>query len=306
MISGKWKMAAPICCWILFLWLGPGVHGQEAAQPQSPERRLNVAILDFGPSEISKLVSELLAGRLAANEVATTDRDLARSAARGIGYQGSLNLSLSEAQDLGAAIGCDFFIIGDAQTLRRTSSTDPNYFESYASIFLVSSRTGKLISWQRPSFKAPAADAAEQKLLAELKNEDISKYVSVLLQATKDERQQRELAVAGNTPVIEEAQGESSEVKGLRNPRPYRRFKPAYPDSAAQADATGIVDVLVDLDEEGEVSQVDLARWAGFGLDEAALNTVRQMHFSPAMRDGKPIPIRVLLRYNFRREAEAK
>lgn len=121
------------------------------------------------------------------------------------------------------------------------------------------------------------------------------------MQATKDEQHQRQLALEYNTPVIEEASGESVEVKGLRTPRPYRRLKPAYPDSAAKADAAGIVDVLVDLDKEGEVNKVDLARWAGFGLDEAALDTVRQMHFYPAMRDGMAIPIRVLLRYNFRR-----
>lgn len=291
--------------WCLAVCLGIGFQTKDAAQPQSSERRLNVAILDFGASETGKLVSELLATKLASNEIAIIDRDLSRSAACGNGYQGSLNLSLNEARDLGAAIGCDFFIIGDAQTLRRTSSTDPNYFESYASIFLVSARTGKLVSWQRPSVQAPTSEAAEKKLLIELKNEDVGRYVSVLVQATQDERHQRELAVERNTPVIEEAQGESIEVKGLRNPRPYRRLKPAYPDSAAKADATGIVDVLVDLDAEGEVNQVDLARWAGFGLDEAALNTVKRMHFSPALRDGKPIPIRVLLRYNFRRE-EAK
>jgi hypothetical protein len=44
-----------------------------------------------------------------------------------------------------------------------------------------------------------------------------------------------------------------------------------------------------------------VARWAGFGLDEATVNTVRQLHFFPAHRDGVPIPMRVLLRYNFRK-----
>jgi outer membrane biosynthesis protein TonB len=48
---------------------------------------------------------------------------------------------------------------------------------------------------------------------------------------------------------------------------------------------------------------VGLARWAGFGLDQAALDTARQLHFFPAMRDGVAIPLRVLLRYNFRRPA---
>ncbi|HXD33429.1 MAG TPA: energy transducer TonB [Pyrinomonadaceae bacterium] len=278
------------------------VHDSQAAQPQSPERRLNVAVLDFGASQTARLAAELIAARLASSQIAIVDRDLTRSAARGTGYQGSLNLSVSEARNLGAAIGCDFYIIGDAQTLRRSSSVQPEYFESYASIFLVSARTGRLISWQRPSLQAATAAAAEKKLLDDLRKEEISqKYASILFQATIDERHERELAVELNTPVIEEAPGENVEVKGLRTPRPYRRFKPPYPDSAAVADAAGIVDVVVDLDREGEVNKIAVARWAGFGLDEAALNTVRKMHFSPALRDGVPIPIRVLLRYNFRR-----
>jgi len=49
------------------------------------------------------------------------------------------------------------------------------------------------------------------------------------------------------------------------------------------------------------VTRVEVARWAGFGLDEATVETVHRLHFFPAMRNGVAIPIRVLLRYNFRK-----
>ena len=55
-----------------------------------------------------------------------------------------MSLTLGEARDLGAALGSDFFILGDAQTLRRSPSNGPVYFDSYASIFVVSARTGRL------------------------------------------------------------------------------------------------------------------------------------------------------------------
>ena len=89
--------------------------------------------------------------------------------------------------------------------------------------------------------------------------------------------------------------------EGIRLPQPYRRLRPAYPDTAARADAEATVDVQVEIDANGEVSGVEVVRWAGFGLDEATVNTVRQLHFRPAMREGVPVPMRVLLRYNFRR-----
>ena len=57
----------------------------------------------------------------------------------------------------------------------------------------------------------------------------------------------------------------------------------------------------MDVDEKGEVGRVEIARWAGYGLDESVLATVRQLHFFPAMRNGRAIPMRVLLRYNFRK-----
>jgi TonB family protein len=86
-------------------------------------------------------------------------------------------------------------------------------------------------------------------------------------------------------------------------PRPFQRIRPAYPNSAAIADAEATVDVIVDIDSKGEVKHAEVDRWAGFGLDEASLQTVEHMHFFPALRNRVPIPMRVLLRYNFRKPA---
>jgi TonB family protein len=273
-------------------------------QAQVEVRRVSVAVLDFGDTNTGRLATEQSSKSLAlATELALVDRDLSRVAARGAGYSGSLNLTLQEARDLGAAIGCDFYVIGDAQTLRRSPSTGPAYFESYASLFLVSTRTGRLLSWDRPGFQAATAAAAEKPLLTELAGDDRRQhYLIQIRRGLEDERHEREVAVERNTPVIEEAPDDpNADAHGLQLPRPYRRLRPSYPDTAARADAEGTVDVLVDLDKEGEVSHVEVARWAGFGLDQAALETARQLHFFPALRDGVPLPMRVLLRYNFRR-----
>ena len=271
---------------------------------QSEERRLSVAVLDFGDSQVGRLASERLASNLRAlGELHFLDPDQARTAAKGAGYSGSLNMSLPEARILGAAIGCDYYFIGDAQTLRRSPSNAPNYFESYASILLVSSRTGRLLMWQRPSFKAATSAAADRLLLAQLSGSAIGRTSLVAIsRAQEDERIARESAIEASTPVLEAPDDQTiAEQQGLRLPRPYRRLQPAYPESAARAEVEATVDVLLDLDEQGEVMQAAVARWAGFGLDEATLESVRQLHFFPALRNGTPIAIRVLLRYNFRK-----
>jgi TonB family protein len=268
-------------------------------------RPFSLAVLDFGETPFAHLAADKLAANFKRDtSVVVLDRDQVRAAARGVGYAGSISLSLTDARDLGAALGCDFFILGDAQTLRRSPSSDPPYFDSYASIFVVSSRTGRLIRWDRPNYRAANAAAAEQSLLAQLAsgNADPS-YIISTRRAQEDERGERELTTAEQVPIIEAAPDDDkiAAAEGLRLPRPYRRLVPAYPETAAVAEAEATVDVLVDLDAGGEVTRVEIARWAGFGLDEATVETVRRLHFFPAMRDGVPISIRVLLRYNFRK-----
>jgi TonB family protein len=231
-----------------------------------------------------------------------SDREEARAAARGSGYAGSLNMTLEEARRLGATLGADFFITGDAQTLRRSPSDGSVYYEAYASIFLVSSRTGRLITWERPSHRAATPDAASAALLKGLAGEDVrGRYAAAITRAQEDEMRMRAEAVGRRAPLIEEAPVDVTGAKGLRLPLPYRRLRPPYPETARQAEAEATVDVEVDIGADGEVSKVEVVRWAGFGLDEATISTVRQLHFRPAMRDDEPIPMRVLLRYNFRK-----
>ena len=281
------------------------IAGLQKEVTQTAERPITLAVLDFGDSATGRLAAEKLAASLKQETgLFILDRDQIRAAARGAGYTGSMNLSLNEARDLGAALGCDFFILGDAQTLRRSPSTGADYFESYASVFLVSARTGRLVRWERPSFQGATAPIAEQALLAQLSSGYAEPpYTISIHRAQEDERGERELTTDQQIPIIEEAPDDdkAAAAEGLRLPRPYRRFLPPYPETAARAEAEATVDVLVDLDASGEVRRVEVARWAGFGLDQGTVDTVRRLHFFPAMRNGVAVPIRVLLRYNFRK-----
>src|SRR5205807_9151303 len=209
-----------------------------------------------------------------------------------------------EARDIGAAIGCDFFVIGDADTGRRSPSTGAAYFESFASIFIVSARTGRLIYWERPIERRETAEEAEKALLATLGFRDAAPGLRVsIFRALADESAERASAVETPAAAIEIMSQEKGS-SDARAPRPYRRLKPPYPDSAAVAEVEATVDVLVDIDAGGEIGHIEIARWAGYGLDQSVVDTVKQMHFFPAMRDGIAIPMRVLLRYNFRKPAK--
>lgn len=272
------------------------------------QARVRVAVLDFGGTEARARAAEKVAHVLASDErLSLIDREEGRAAARGVGYDGSLNMTLDEARDLGGALGSDFYVTGDAQTLRRSPSSGPHYFEAYASVFVVSSRTGRLVLWDRPSFEAASSDEAEKTLLKELDRRAVgySQAIKRARESELSERVQMLERAASPLPVIEDAPEDEAAAarEGLRLPQPYRRLRPAYPETAARAEAEATVDVKLEIDAAGEVSRVEVVRWAGFGLDEATVTIVRQLHFTPARLNGTPVPVRVLLRYNFRKPA---
>ena len=267
-----------------------------------------VSVLDFGATPFAQKTAEKLRAELRSrDQFQIADADQTRAAAKGIGYGGSLNLTVSEARDLGAALATDFYILGDAQTLRRSSFARSVYYESYCSIFLVNSRTGELILWERPNLQSDRAAETEDRLWSEMINAGIPGRVALQIRRAQiraqKERVERAEATQKFEPMIEEAPDDekAAEAQGVRLPRPYLRMRPDYPDTAARAEAEATVDVLVDVQADGEVGRVQVARWAGFGLDEITVATVRKMHFFPAMKNGSPIAMRVLLRYNFRK-----
>jgi TonB family protein len=278
---------------------------------QTSERSLRIAVLDFGDSPTGRRVAEKLAQgfsqpQTSADKFQMIDRDRSRAAAAGVGYQGSLNMTLQEAVDLGSAIGCDFLFTGVAETLRRSPSNGPPYFESYAAIYLVGARTGRLILWERPAVKQATPQEAERSLLEKLSaGNAVSRYTSEIYRALELERAERAQTIETPAPIIEEAPDEKAPAaNGLQLPRPFRRLRPPYSQTAAEAEVEATVDVLVDLDSRGEISRIEIARWAGYDLDESVVRTVRQMHFFPALREGVAIPMRVLLRYNFRKPSK--
>jgi len=295
--KGRPRTAAPTVVAFVALILA----GSRAQADQPPV----VSVLDFGSTPLAKQATDTLRSKLrATGELQLADADLSRAAAKGIGYTGSLNLTVSEARDLGAALATEFYILGDVQTLRRSSFESPVYYESYCSIFLVSARTGRLLLWERPSFENAEATKAEASLSQYLSDDALYRRLTgIMKKSHEDERIQRTVLTASADAVIEEAPDDekAAEVQGIRAPRPYRRLRPEYPQTAARADAEATVDVVVDVGADGEVGEVQIVRWAGFGLDESTIATVRQLHFFPAMKNGTPIPMRVMLRYNFRK-----
>jgi len=225
------------------------------------------------------------------------DDSLSEAAFRSVTYENPFNLSLKEAKNLGTAIGCDYFLLVKTQTLRRYSFEKKEFYESFAAVYMVSSRTGRLVFWKLATFEAEDSQNAEKKLFASISN--LATEISQKLKVVAKEANQL------SADNFEQLPNENSpEAKDFRPPLPYKRIRPEYTKTANLYSIEATVDIEADIDENGNVAHSEIIRWAGFGLDESVAETVRKMNWRPAERSGKSLPTRVLLRYNFKKIAD--
>ena len=75
---------------------------------------------------------------------------------------------------------------------------------------------------------------------------------------------------------------------------------PDYTDPARIAKINGGIILLVTVSEEGRAENLQILKGLPFGLNQAALNTVRTWKFRPATLDGKPVAVKVPIEVTFR------
>ncbi|MSP54529.1 MAG: energy transducer TonB [Myxococcales bacterium] len=82
--------------------------------------------------------------------------------------------------------------------------------------------------------------------------------------------------------------------------RPKMTFQPVFmaPDEARKANAEGTVQVRLDIDETGGVTQVKvLSPPLGYGIEEACVAAWRKAKFKPAMQDGAAVSVTGMPQY---------
>lgn len=76
--------------------------------------------------------------------------------------------------------------------------------------------------------------------------------------------------------------------------------KPAYTEKGRRAKYQGVCVIATIVDTKGRPQRVHVVRHLGMGLDEKAIEAVRQYKFTPAMKGGKPVDVEVRIEVNFR------
>ena len=82
-------------------------------------------------------------------------------------------------------------------------------------------------------------------------------------------------------------------------PKVLRPVQAPYPRAALEAGIQGKVLLVVTIDEQGRVTRARVVRGLGHGLDEAAVEAVKQFTFSPGTVDGRKGPMDIRYTYTF-------
>jgi protein TonB len=75
--------------------------------------------------------------------------------------------------------------------------------------------------------------------------------------------------------------------------------EPEFSEEARKAKVAGNVLVYLQVDASGHPTHVHVLRGIGLGLDEKAVEAVRQYKFKPAMENGHPVPVEMNVEVNF-------
>ena len=88
---------------------------------------------------------------------------------------------------------------------------------------------------------------------------------------------------------------------GISAPVALNNVEAEFSDEARRAKYQGVCLISLIVDAQGNPQNPRVIRALGMGLDEKALEAVRQYKFRPAMKDGKtPVPVMITVEVNFR------
>ena len=122
-----------------------------------------IAVLTPEKNSQSQIFAEKLEAEFS-NKFKILNSSFAETAFLSSAFEKPFNLTVEESRNIGAAIGCNYFLLVKSELLRRSAFKREEFYESYSVVYLVSAKTGKLVFWNLDSFDENTSSEAEKKL----------------------------------------------------------------------------------------------------------------------------------------------
>ena len=87
---------------------------------------------------------------------------------------------------------------------------------------------------------------------------------------------------------------------GVTAPVVLHKVEPEYSEEARKAKYQGTVLLYIEVDPSGRATNIRVQRSLGLGLDEKAIEAVKQWKFKPGYKDGRPVTVAATIEVNFR------
>src|ERR1041384_1604495 len=87
---------------------------------------------------------------------------------------------------------------------------------------------------------------------------------------------------------------------GVTAPTLLSKVEPEYSEEARKAKYQGTVLLYIEVDPSGKATNIKVQRSLGLGLDEKAIEAVKQWKFKPGYKDGRPVTVAATIEVNFR------
>ena len=102
------------------------------------------------------------------------------------------------------------------------------------------------------------------------------------------------------TDAPEDEPGVYRVSRGIKPPRVTSQIDPEFSEQARKAGYEGTCVLTLVVNAEGMPRNIKVTRPLGMGLDDKAIEAVRQWRFSPSLKDGEPVAVRINVEVSFR------
>ena len=144
-----------------------------------------------------------------------------------------------------------------------------------------------------PAHSATLLNAALDKVFAtDIDDRMMAQLPDYWRQYFDSKREHREFVPAD--PQVVEVSG------NVTGPKVLNSIDPSSNQYAQKFGVAGLTMLRTVVDATGKPEQIAIARPIGFGLDEKAVDAIKKSRFSPAIKDGKPVPVIIDLVVTFR------